>query len=171
MNIENLTQSIEDSAQKVYRQLGWGWQESVYREALVRELGENGLICQEEIPSPIYYNGYPLSNVNCRLDILATEPKSKLEVIIELKADAATKMTMIKAYQQCLRYLNNTKKTYGMVINFPEKNNRQVETIRIPQENPLLEEVKEKPAKKPKGKKKKDKNKLTQFIESMEKNS
>ena len=92
---------IIDLAKDVYHNLSWGWHESVYREALALELLTHGYLCRQEIVKPIIYKGYELSHVNARLDLLIE--KGPIKMIIELKADAATKNTMIKAEQQCKR--------------------------------------------------------------------
>jgi GxxExxY protein len=120
---------IIELAKEVYRNLSWGWHESVYREAFAHELLYNGYLCSQEIVKPILYKGKELSHVNARLDLLIE--KGPIKMIIELKADGATRNTMIKADQQCKRYLSLTGLSYGMVINFPEREMRDIEFIPI----------------------------------------
>lgn len=127
--LKSIYKPIIELAKTVYQELSWGWNESVFREALYFELSNHGYRCGQELTKPIYYKGNQLSNVNARLDLLVK--KGNLELIIELKADAATKNTMIKAEQQCRRYLTLTKLKYGMVINFPEREDKKIETILI----------------------------------------
>lgn len=124
-----LTNPIIDLAKLVYRELSWGWNESVYREAFALELIENGYKCGQEITKPIIYKGRELSHVNARLDLLIEKGESK--IVIELKADSASKLTMTKASQQCKRYLGLTNFKYGLVINFPEKENKEIEVVKI----------------------------------------
>lgn len=120
-------------ARDVYKNLSWGWHESVYREALAYELSQHGYHCRQEIVKPIMYKGQELSHVNARLDILIE--KGGMKMIIELKADGATKHTMIKAEQQCKRYLTLMGLHYGMVINFPEREFRDILFIPIYHKN------------------------------------
>lgn len=120
---------IINLAREVYNDLSWGWHESVYREAFASELLNHGYLCSQEIVKPIFYKGKELSHVNARLDLLIE--KGTIKMIIELKADGATRHTMIKAEQQCKRYLALTGISYGMVINFPERELREIEFVPI----------------------------------------
>lgn len=120
---------IIEMGREVYRELGWGWQESVYREAMMIELRNKNYKCSEEVYQAIpYKNGY-LSNVCGRIDILVD--LGRFGMIIELKSDSANKTSMTKACCQCQRYMRIMKYKYGLVINFPEKNNREIEYMVI----------------------------------------
>ena len=112
---------IKEAAELVYETLGWGYQESIYREALITELRSKNFICQSEVPQPIYYNGQPLSYGNSRMDILVYN-----DIVLELKADGVSPNTIIKANQQCKRYLSQNTYSMGIVIGFPDKPNEKV---------------------------------------------
>ena len=122
--VDPLYIEILEAGQKVYSELGWGWAESCYREALSIELTNLGYICSQEVSIPIKYGGIELSHVNSRIDILAR--KEERDIILELKADAASKISMEKAVGQCKRYMKLMNTNSGLVLNFPDKN---VDTI------------------------------------------
>jgi GxxExxY protein len=122
-------EDIIEASRVVYNELNWGWAESVYREALSLELQANGYECSQEVSIPIKYKNRQLSHVNSRIDILAKRERDGKQIIIELKADAATKISMEKAEGQCQRYMNLLGIDNGIVINFPDKICKEIETI------------------------------------------
>jgi GxxExxY protein len=105
----------------VYYELGWGWREDVYREALAYELRQANHLVEAEVTSPIVYKDRPLQYVNFRIDLLVDR-----DTVLELKACTGDGRTIIKAHQQCLRYLKMKKLGFGMVIIFPEKEVKRV---------------------------------------------
>ena len=113
--------SITKCAHTVYNNLSWGYQESIYREALVYELRENNIKCQVELPLTIQYKNSPLSYGASRIDILVNNM-----IVIELKADSLSNATINKATQQCKRYLKQGNYPIGMIIGFPDKENRTI---------------------------------------------
>ena len=113
--------NIQTAAEMVYSTLGWGYQEAIYREGLITELRSRGFQCQSEVPQPIYYNDQPLSYGNSRIDILVHN-----DIVLELKADGVTQNTIVKANQQCKRYISQGNYSMGIVIGFPDKPNERV---------------------------------------------
>ena len=125
INPSPLLSEIIEGGKEVYKEMGWGWGESAYREALCLELEARGYRCSQEVSVPILYRGRELSHVNSRIDILA-----RLEgvgIIIELKSDSASRMSMERAWCQCQRYLRITGHQLGIVINFPDKETNEIE--------------------------------------------
>ena len=123
--VDSIYKEIIESSQEVYSKMGWGWGESVYREALTKELEYMGYKCSQEVSMPVYYKDNELSHVNCRIDIYAR--KDGNEFVLELKSDNGTPNSVERAVCQCERYLRNYKcidngiERHGMVINFPDK--------------------------------------------------
>ena len=126
MQYDEVFTDIINCSKEVYNYLGRGWGESTYREALTIELSKKGYICSQEVSIPIIYKEIELSHVNLRIDILAK--KNDKNIIIELKADSASKTSMEKATCQCERYMKLHKTNYGIVINFPDKKTDQIES-------------------------------------------
>lgn len=118
---KRISKDIIRLGEKVYKNLGWGWREDVYREALAFELRDSNYLVEAEVTSSIIYRGRPLQYVNFRIDLLVEK-----NIVVELKACAGDGRTTIKAQQQCLRYLRMTNLGFGLVINFPEKENQSI---------------------------------------------
>jgi GxxExxY protein len=111
------------AADRVYTELGWGWRESTYREALAVELQQRGFVVQQEIVAPIMYRGQPLSHTNMKMDLVVRNRTGCW--LLELKVSAAA---MASARQQCVRYLAHAphhdqarKLRAAMVLVFPDK--------------------------------------------------
>lgn len=73
------TYAIIGAAMEVHRQLGCGFLEPVYQEALALEFSKRGIPFRREVTLPIYYNGVRL-NTPYRVDFICFE-----EVAVELK--------------------------------------------------------------------------------------
>jgi len=108
-----ISTQIIGCAIEVHRTLGGpGLLESVYEEALVWELRQQGLLVERQIYVPIVYKGQTMADP-LRLDILV----DKL-VIVEVKATIAYN-SIFEA--QVLTYLRLMNLKLGLVINFGEK--------------------------------------------------
>ena len=123
-----MMRQVARASREVYREMGWGWGEKVYQEALKMELDGLGYRVTSEIPHTIHYKGRPLGDgVNVRSDILVETREAKpRQLLLELKAVATSASAMRKAVQQCSRYLYLKKYERGMVVNFPEREGDRV---------------------------------------------
>jgi len=103
-------------AHEVYRLLGWGWREEVYREALARDLAAEGLSVSVEVAMPVHYRGQPLSHVSVRWDMIVGNC-----VLVELKA---VQNLRAAALRQCKRYATGlATNAICLAINFPDRAN------------------------------------------------
>ena len=108
MNVEELRYKITGAAMAVHRHFGPGYLEEVYKNALLLELKELGLECEEEVPIPVEYKGVRVGDY--RADIIVEK-----SLILELKAVSA----MNASHEaQLVNYLNATKIDDGLLINF-----------------------------------------------------
>ena len=110
----------------VHRELGCGFLEAVYQEALVREFTEAGIPFKREEPLKIYYKGIPLEKVYVA-DFVCFD-----KIIVELKA-----VSKINDLHKCQvrNYLKATGYELGILANFGEVS---LETARVCNSNNLL---------------------------------
>jgi GxxExxY protein len=103
-----LTEKIIGIFYDVYNELGHGFLESTYAEALVVALAEAGLGTVREVPVPVWFRGRKVGQYYADLIVESV-------VLIELKA-ARTLETAHEA--QLLHYLRATDVEVGMLLNF-----------------------------------------------------
>src|ERR1700679_2681230 len=102
-----LTERIIRGFFEVYNELGFGFLESVYREAMRIALGEAGFRVEAEVPVPVSFRGR-LVGVS-RGDIVVDG-----SIIVELK----TAESISKAHEaQVLHYLRASEMEVGLVMN------------------------------------------------------
>ena len=108
MEYEEITHKIIGVAYKVFNRLGFGFLESVYKNAMIIELSKNGLKVEAEKPLKVYYENQVVGDFF--VDLLIDET-----VIVELKSV----QSLIKEHEvQLVNYLNGLKKEIGLLINF-----------------------------------------------------
>lgn len=96
-------------AYEVYNELGPGLLESIYEEALAKELNNQGFHVERQVPVPVHYKGDRLCN-DLRLDLIVDN-----KIILELKSVVDYKTLFEK---QLYTYLRLTGCELGYVINF-----------------------------------------------------
>ena len=104
------TYAIIGAAMEVHRQLGCGYLEAVYQEALQIELTDRGIPFDPQPEMPVRYKGRVLQTIY-RPDLLCFDGS----VVVELKA-----LTQIGPIEesQVLNYLKGTGCEVGLLINF-----------------------------------------------------
>jgi GxxExxY protein len=106
--LNNRTEKIIGCAFKVSNQLGPGFLEKVYENALVLELRKSGLDFEQQVPLKVKYEGIVVGDYNADLLI-------EKSILVELKAVT----TLDKShYAQCLNYLKATGLTLCLLLNF-----------------------------------------------------
>ena len=106
---EDLTEKILAACLEVHNELGCGFLESVYADALAYEFKASGIPFIREADFPVVYKGHQF-NKFYRADFLCFE-----KIILELKA-VETILPIHK--QQVFNYLKLAKLKLGFVINF-----------------------------------------------------
>ncbi len=108
MNIEELIKQIVQCAYNVRTKLSAGFLESVYLNALLIELHDNGLKAEKEVPITVHYNNHIVGEF--RADIIVEKT-----VVVELKAV----QQLTTAHEaQLVNYLTATNIEHGLLINF-----------------------------------------------------
>lgn len=115
-----LCRLVLSKARDVYAELGWGWREEVYREALGLELRAEGLLCACEVSVPVMYKGSPLGHANVRWDMLVDN-----SVLVELKAVLPSGTR--SARRQVERYSGGTYEC--LALNFPNRADGEVTIV------------------------------------------
>jgi len=108
---KELTAKIIDCAYKVHRELGFGFLESVYQNALVIELTKADLKVEQEKRIQVYYGTQVVGDFVA--DILVEE-----KVILELKS---VNQVHPAHEAQLINYLKATGMEVGLLINFGEQ--------------------------------------------------
>ena len=108
MDLNDITYKINGAVFEVNRELGSGFLEKVYENALLVELREIGLKAKSQVPIIVKYKGNEVGEYFA--DIVVED-----QVILELKAvDALEKIHEA----QLLNYLKATGHGIGLLINF-----------------------------------------------------
>ena len=110
---EEETYLIIGAAMTVHQELGRGFLEAVYQEALEKEFKLRDIPYKREIPMTIYYKNEPLNKCYVA-DFICYE-----KIIVELKA-LSTLTTEHQA--QVLNYLAATRLKLGLLLNFGKPN-------------------------------------------------
>jgi GxxExxY protein len=105
---KNITDIILKSYYKVYNNLGYGFLEKVYENALLYELRNHGLNCEKQKPIKVYYEQIQVGEYYA--DIIVNEC-----IILELKAAES----IAEEHEfQLINYLKATEIEIGLLLNF-----------------------------------------------------
>jgi GxxExxY protein len=108
---ENLTYQIIRTFYSVYNELGFGFLEKVYHNAMLFELTRAGLTTESQKKIQVYYKGFGIGDFFA--DIIVNN-----SVILELKAVE----TLVKEHElQLINYLKATDIEVGLLLNFGKK--------------------------------------------------
>jgi GxxExxY protein len=108
MKHQRLSENIIGAAYVVHKELGCGFIEKVYKNALAIQLEEAGLRCACEVPLRVLYHGRTVGEYYA--DIVVEN-----EIIVEAKA--VSNLAAIHEVQ-LVNYLRATGLTVGLLINF-----------------------------------------------------
>jgi GxxExxY protein len=125
MNLENTRAAIDDQPKKhwqlchdiiqvlyaVYNELGHGFLEAVYEEAIAMALTEAGFTVARQVPVPVWFRGKRIGEYKADLIVNNT-------VLLELKATRALDSSH---EAQSLNYLRATDIEVGLLLNFGPK--------------------------------------------------
>lgn len=103
-----LSQKIIAAAHNVHKELGQGFLEKVYKNALAIELREMGLTCDLEVPMSVLYRGLVVGDYVADMVVDG-------KIIVEVKAVA--ELSSVHEIQ-LVNYLKATDLQVGLLINF-----------------------------------------------------
>jgi len=108
MKQDEITHKIIGAAYNVYKQLGFGFLESVYKKSMIIEMSNYDLYVEEEKPLKVYYDKSVVGEFYADLFI-------ENQIIVELKSV----QRLVKGHEvQLVNYLNALNKESGLLINF-----------------------------------------------------
>ena len=110
-NTDVLMKTIIGLAMKVHRELGTGFLEAIYANALAFELAEAGIAFEREKRIPAYYRGHIMGDFIA--DLLIQEI-----IVVELKS---VEGLMTAHSVQLVNYLSATRLDVGLLLNFGTK--------------------------------------------------
>lgn len=105
------TGKILEAFFNVYHELGYGFLEKVYENAMLIELDELGLVCRAQQPISVFYNDENVGEYFADIVVENT-------VIVELKAVEAISD---QHEAQLINYLRATNMEVGLLLNFGKK--------------------------------------------------
>ncbi|HRH64343.1 MAG TPA: GxxExxY protein, partial [Bacteroidia bacterium] len=107
----DLTDKIIKAYYDVYNQLGYGFLEKVYENALLIELRKKGLFCVAQLPIEVFYEEQKVGQYFA--DILVED-----SIILEIKAAES----LVEEHEaQLINYLKATELEIGLLLNFGKK--------------------------------------------------
>ena len=108
MKHKEITHQIIGCTYQVFNGLGFGFLESVYKQAMIIELKKKGLAVQPERPLRVYYDNKIVGEFLADLFV-------ENEIVVELKSV----QNIVKDHEvQLVNYLNAIKKDIGLLVNF-----------------------------------------------------
>ena len=108
---KELTETILACFYRVYNDLGYGFLERVYQNALYYALIDEGLQCEAEKPIKVYHNGRVVGDY--RADLLVENC-----VLLEMKTSEELNSANEK---QLINYLKATDIEVGLLLNFGKR--------------------------------------------------
>ena len=111
LQYKEITEKIIYAFYKVYNELGYGFLEKVYSNAMVIELESIGFSCEKQKQIKVYYN-------ECLVGEYYADLYVEDCVIVELKAAE----TIVEEHEfQLINYLKATNTEVGLLLNFGKK--------------------------------------------------
>ena len=108
---KELTDKVLRHFYRIYNDLGYGFLERVYKNALYYALVDDGLVCEAEKSIKVYHNKRIVGDYFC--DLLVENC-----VMLELKTSVELRLA---DENQLMNYLKATDIEVGLLLNFGEK--------------------------------------------------
>ena len=109
--LSDVTDKIISAAYEVHNQLGFGFAEKVYENAMMIKVLAKGLTAAQQVPISVFFEGKLVGEYFT--DMLVEDA-----IIVELKAVS----DLSRVHEaQLINYLKATGKKVGLLINFSEK--------------------------------------------------
>jgi GxxExxY protein len=122
--IKNLIEKVKECAKEVYKELGSGWPESIYQNAIEVALREKGINYESQRIIPISFKGYTIGESKPDLVVWLKSKNKRIAIVIDLKWEPYIKEDHTS---QLKKYIKELKKQVkpdeevfetGFIINF-----------------------------------------------------
>jgi len=130
--IQKLIEEIKGCARDVYEELGTGWPEKVYQQALEVALREKGIDYEDQRVLPISYRGHIVGEGIPDLVVWCNDGEKRIAIVIDLKWEPYVKEDH---RGQVAKYIQELKKqvkpneevlNIGFVINFIKESGKKI---------------------------------------------
>lgn len=131
-NIKNLIKEVKKCAIDVYKELGPGWNEGVYQQAMEVALREKGIDYEDQRILPISYRGHIIGEGIPDLVIWTKEGKKRLAIVVDLKWEPYVKedhrAQVAKYIQELKKQVKSGEEVLGIgfVINFVKEGSKRI---------------------------------------------
>jgi|GEM_PF-787575 len=131
--VEKLIKKVKNCARDVYKELGPGWKECVYQQALEVGLREKGIDYEDQRVLPISYKNHVVGEGIPDLIVWLNKGKKRIAIVIDLKWEPYVKENhaqQVKKYMQELKKQIGTNEQVfdtGFVINFIKESGKKIE--------------------------------------------
>ena len=132
--IEELINTIKECSKSILEELGPGWKEDIYQNAMEVALRDKGIMYENQRPLPITYSGHVIGDVIPDLVVWLKENGHKIALVVELKSEPGIKeefQVQVERYIKELRKQVKQDETVwakGILINFiKEANNTKIQ--------------------------------------------
>jgi GxxExxY protein len=122
--IKSLIEKVKECAKEVYKELGSGWPESIYQNAMEIALREKGINYESQRIIPISFKGYTIGESKPDLVVWLKSKNKRIAIVIDLKWEPYIKEDHTS---QLKKYIKELKKQVkpdeevfetGFIINF-----------------------------------------------------
>lgn len=131
--IKRLINTVKNCAKDVYDELGPGWSESVYQQALEVALRENGIDYEDQRILPISYHDHIVGEGIPDLVVWTVIDDKRIAIVIDLKWEQYVKedhrAQVAKYIQELKKQVKPNEKVLdtGFVINFVKESAKKID--------------------------------------------
>lgn len=131
--IKKLITEVKNCARDVYEELGPGWPEKVYQQAVEVGLREKGIDYEDQRILPISYRGHVIGEGIPDLVIWSEVGKKRVAIVIDLKWEPYVKedhrAQIVKYIQELKKQIRPDEEVLdtGFVINFVKESAKKIE--------------------------------------------
>jgi len=122
--IESLIEKVKECAKEVYKELGSGWPESIYQNAMEVALREKGINYESQRIIPISFKGYTIGESKPDLVVWLKSKNKRIAIVIDIKWEPYVKedhKTQVKKYiKELKKQVKFDEEVFetGFIINF-----------------------------------------------------